>query len=350
MKAALKTQEGTFEVREVAQPGLPGPDWVLVRVRVAGICGTDLRHWRKHEEDLAGHIMGHELAGDVVAIGDAVNNVAVGDRVVAETVLGCGHCEYCRARQYNICPDLYATRRRTVSRAYGQFLVAPASHVYTLPEHISFEEAALVDTLSVCLHAQHKSGLTINDRVAVIGAGPIGLGQLMLAKASGADVLIVDPVASSLAVAQDLGADVTVNPEEDDPVAAIKAFTGGRGADIVFECAGGPSMPQTLPLATQMVRRGGKVIIIGGFDAGITEIGLEWQRIQMSEIQLIPTASFAWHGLDKEQGEVVELIGKGKLDAKRLITHRFPLDRINEAFACGEGKAQTGAVFIAIEM
>ncbi|VWX55137.1 zinc-binding dehydrogenase [Novosphingobium sp. 9U] len=350
MKAALKTQEGTFEVREVDQPELPGPDWVLVRVRIAGICGTDLRHWRKHEADLAGHIMGHELAGDVVAVGDAVSNVAVGDRVVAETVLGCGHCEYCRARQYNICPDLYATRRRTVSRAYGQFLVAPASHIYRLPQHISFEEAALVDTFSVCLHAQHLSGLTINDRVAVIGAGPIGLGQLMLAKASGADMLIVDRVASSLAVAQDLGADLTVNPEEDDPVAAIKAFTGGRGADIVFECAGGTSMPQTLPLATQMVRRGGKVVIIGGFDAGVTEIGLEWQRIQMSEIQLIPTASFAWHRLNKEQGEVVELIGKGKLDAKRLITHRFPLDRINEAFACGEGKAQTGAVFIAIEM
>lgn len=349
MKAALKTQEGTFEIREVDQPELPGPGWVLVRVRVAGICGTDLRHWRKHEAELAGHIMGHELAGDVVAIGDTVSNVAVGDRVVAETVLGCGECEYCRARQYNICPDLYRTRRKTVSRAYGQFLVAPASHIYRLPEHISFEEAALVDTFSVCLHAQHLSGLTINDRVAVIGAGPIGLGQLMLAKASGADVLIVDHVASSLAVAQDLGADVTINPDEDDPVAAIKAFTGGRGADIVFECAGGLSMPQTLPLATQMVRRGGKVVIIGGFDAGVTEIGLEWQRIQMSEIQLIPTASFAWHGLDKEQGEVVELIGKGKLDAKRLITHRFPLDRINEAFACGEAKAQTGAVFIAIE-
>jgi L-iditol 2-dehydrogenase len=350
MKAALKTAEGTFEVCEVAQPELPGPDWVLVRVRVAGICGTDLRHWRKHEHDLEGHIMGHELAGDVVAVGDSVDNVAVGDRVVAETVLGCGTCEYCRARQYNICPDLYATRRKTVSRAYGQFLVAPASHVYRLPEHVSFEEAALVDTFSVCLHAQHLSGLTINDRVAVIGAGPIGLGQLMLAKASGADVLIVDRVASSLQVAQDLGADLTVNPDEDDPVAAIKAFTGGRGADIVFECAGGTSMPETLPLATQMARRRGKVVIIGGFDAGITEIGLEWQRIQMSEIQLIPSASFAWHGLDKEQGEIVQLIGNGKLDAARLVTHRFPLDRINEAFACAEGKAQTGAVFIAIEM
>lgn len=350
MKAALKTAEGTFDVREVERPELPGEDWVMVRVRVAGICGTDLRHWRKHEHELEGHIMGHELAGDVVLVGSEVDNVAVGDRVVAETVLGCGRCAYCRARRYNICPDLYATRRRTVSRAYGQFLVAPASHVYRLPDHVSFEEAALVDTFSVCLHAQHLSGLTINDRVAVIGAGPIGLGQVMLAKASGAQVLIVDTVASSLAVAQELGADVIVNSGEDDPVAAVQAFTGGRGADIVFEWAGGVSMPQTLPLATRLARRGGKVVVIGGFDAGVTEIGLEWQRIQMSEIQIIPSASFAWHGLDKEQGEIVELIGRGTLNAARLVTHRFPLDRINEAFACAEDKERTGAVFIAIEM
>ncbi len=350
MKAALKTAEGTFDVREVERPELPGEDWVMIRVRVAGICGTDLRHWRKHEHELEGHIMGHELAGDVVLVGNEVSNVAVGDRVVAETVLGCGQCEYCRARRYNICPDLYATRRRTVSRAYSQFLVAPASHVYRLPDHVSFKEAALVDTFSVCLHAQHLSGLTINDRVAIIGAGPIGLGQLMLAKASGAEVLIVDTVASSLQVAQDLGADVIVNSDEADPFLAVRAFTGGRGADIVFECAGGESMPQTLPLATTLARRGGKVVVIGGFDAGVTTIPLEWQRIQMSEIQILPSASFAWHGLNKEQGEIVELIGRGKLNAARLVTHSFPLDRINEAFACAEDKERTGAVFIAIEL
>ncbi|MGF7155999.1 zinc-dependent alcohol dehydrogenase [Novosphingobium gossypii] len=350
MKAALKTAEGTFEVCEVEQPELPGDDWVLIRVRAAGICGTDLRHWRKHEHDLEGHIMGHELAGDVVVVGESVRNVAVGDRVVVETVLGCGRCDYCRGGRYNICPDLYATRTKTVSRAYGQFLVAPASHVYTLPDHISFEEAALIDTLSVCLHAQHLSGLTINHRVAVIGAGPIGLGTLILAKASGADVMIVDPVQTSLRLAQELGADVTINPDTDDPESAVLAMTGGRGADIVFECAGGAAMPTTLPLATRLVRRGGKVVLIGGFDPGTIQIGLEWQRIQMSEIQIIPSASFAWHGLDKEQGEVLELIGKGRLNVARLITHRFPLDRINEAFNCGEDKAQTGAVFIAIEM
>lgn len=144
--------------------------------------------------------------------------------------------------------------------------MAPESHVYRLPDHISFEQAALVDTLSVCLHAQHLSGLTVNHRVAVIGAGSIGLGQLMLAKASGADVMIVDPVDSALALAQKLGADLTVNPDRDDVATAIGSMTGGRGADIVFECAGGPSMPETLPLATRLVRRRGKVVIVGGFD------------------------------------------------------------------------------------
>lgn len=350
MKAAVKTEEGTFTVEERDLPGLPGPDWVLVRVRVAGICGTDLRHWQKHEPDLVGHIMGHELAGDVVETGSEVTNVASGDRVVVETVLGCGHCEWCRARQYNICPDLYPTRNKYVSRAYGQFLVAPASHVYRLPDHVSYEEASLIDTFSVCLHAHHLSGLTINDRVAIIGAGPIGLGQLMLAKASGADVLIIDTVDHSIKLARELGADVVINSSRDDPVAAMKAMTHGRGADIVFECAGGDSMPQTLPLATKLVRRGGKVVIIGGFDAGRQQIPLEWQRIQMSEIQLIPSASFAWWKLDKEQGQVLELLGKGKLDAARLITHRFQLEQINEAFRCASDKEKTGAVFIAIKM
>ena len=140
-------------------------------------------------------------------------------------------------------------RSQTVSRAYGQYLVAPASHIYRLPEQVDFAQAALVDTLSVCLHAQHLSGLSINQRVAIVGAGPIGLGQLMLAKASGADALIVDTVDHSLQLAGELGADVTINSSRDDPVAAIMTMTHGRGADIVFECAGGPSMPAAKPLS-----------------------------------------------------------------------------------------------------
>ena len=126
------------------------------------------------------------------------------------------------------------------------------------------------------------------------------------------------------------------------------AFSNGRGTDLVFECAGGTSMPVTLPLATKLVRRGGKVVIVGGFDAGETAIPLEWQRIQISEIQLIPSASFAMHDIYREQGMVLDLIAKGRLDVKRMITHRFPLDRINEAFDTANRKQETGSVFEAI--
>lgn len=349
MRAAVKTADGTFSIDEVEEPQLL-TGFVKVRVRVAGICGTDLRHWKKHEPELECHITGHELAGEVVEVGEGVTNVKPGDRVVVETVMGDGDCPYCNVQRYNICEHLYDVRTKFVSRAYGEYLVGPADKMYLLPDHMSFEEASLVDTLSVCLHGQHLSGLTINDRVVIIGAGPIGLGQLMLAKASGADVLIIDKVDSALSLAAELGADVTVNPDHQEPIEAAKAFTNGRGADIVFECAGGPSMPVTLPQATKMVRRGGKVVLIGGFDGGEIAIPLEWQRLQMSEIQLIFSASFSYRDIYAEQGEIVELIGKGKLPVGKLITHRFELDQINEAFEVAEDKERTGAVFVAISI
>lgn len=350
MKAALKTEDGTFTIEEVERPPIPASNFVLVRIRVAGICGTDLRHWKKHEPELACHIMGHELAGEVVEVGDGVFHVKPGDRVVVETVMGDGVCEYCRIQRYNICEHLYDVRTKYVSKAYAEYLCGPADKIYKLPDHVSFEEAALIDTLSVCLHGQHISGLGINDRVAIIGAGPIGLGQLMLAKASGADVIISDIVDSALDLARELGADAVVNSARDDPVERVKAFTDGRGADIVFECAGGDAMPQTLPQATKMVRRGGKVVMIGGFDAGETTIPLEWQRIQMSEIQLLPSASFAMKDIYHEQGMVLDLIAKGRIDVSKLITHRFSLDQINEAFDTAQRKHETAAVFVAINI
>ena len=350
MKAALKTAEGRFEVTDVERPILPANDFVLARVRVAGICGTDLRHWQKADPDLECHIVGHELAGEVVEVGDGVVNLKPGDRVVIETVMGDGICPFCNVQRYNICEHLYDVRSQYVSRAYGEFLAGPEKKFYKLPDHVSFEEAALIDTFSVCLHAHHLGKVSVNQKIVVIGAGPIGLGQLQLARISGADVLIADLVDSALDMAKELGADVVVNSGREDLVARVMEWTGGLGADICFECAGGESMPQTLPLATKVVRRGGKVVLVGGFDPGEVSIPLEWQRIQMSEIRIIPSASFAFHDIYPEQGMVLDLIANGKLDAKKMITHRFPLDRINEAFETAEAKHETGAVFVAIQV
>ncbi|HTG37631.1 zinc-dependent alcohol dehydrogenase [Sphingomonas sp.] len=350
MKAAIKTADGRFRVEQVAIPQLPADDWVRARVRVAGICGTDLRHWEKPDPDLEGRIMGHELAGEVVAVGAAVSDLAPGDRVSLETVLGCGHCQWCRARRYNICPDLYPVRMDSVSRAYAEFVIGPRHKFYRLPAGVGFDDAALVDTYAVCLHAHHLAMPSVGETVAIIGAGPIGLGQAMLAKASGARVVIVDKVRRSLEIARELGVDAAVDAGDGDPVAAVRALINGRGADVVFECVGGTSMPTTLPQAAGMARRGGRVAIVGGFDPGEITIPLDWQAIQKGEIRLIPSASFALHDIDPEQAQVLDLIARGVLRTTPLITHRYPLDAINEAFETADRKAETGAIFVAIDI
>ncbi|RVU00478.1 alcohol dehydrogenase [Mucilaginibacter limnophilus] len=348
MKAALKTENGEFEIQDVEAPKVEKPDWVLARVRVSGICGTDLRHWKKDEPELVHKIMGHELAGEVVEVGEAVTNVKPGDRVVIETVLGDDTCDWCNVQQYNLCPNLYPVRMKTVSQAFAAYLAGPSKKFYKLPDHVSFEEATVLDTFSVCMHAIQLSGIKLNDKVVVIGAGPIGLGQLQLAKISGADVLITDTVDNSLRIAKELGADEVVNIKNEDALKRVMEFTNNRGADIVFECAGGPSMPETLPQATTFCRRGGKVIIVGGFDKGEISIPLEWQRIQMSEIKLIPSASYSYWGIYPEMQMCLDLVANGKLNAKKLITHSFSLDDINKAFETAQNKEETGAVFVAL--
>jgi L-iditol 2-dehydrogenase len=350
MKAALKTPEGTFKVEDVNKPQLPGPDWILLRVKVAGICGTDLRHWKQHEPSLEGKIMGHEVAGEISEVGSGVTGLKPGDRVVVETLLGDETCEWCRVQKYNICPNLYAVRSETVSKDFADYIVAPAKKAYKLPDHVSYEEAALLDTFSVSLHAIQLSGIKINDKVSVTGAGCIGLAQLQLAKACGADVIITDITDSALALAKELGADEVVNSKTDDVYKRVMEFTGNRGVDIAFECAGGTAMEDTLRQTVNFARIGGKVVIVGGFDGGMATIALPWQHMQMSEIQVIPSASYAFWGLYPEMQICLDLLAKGKINAKKMITHHFPLDQINEGFETARDKENTAAVFVALQV
>jgi L-iditol 2-dehydrogenase len=236
----------------------------------------------------------------------------------------------------------------TVSRNFAQYVIAPKNKLYLLPDHVSFEEATVLDTLSVGLHAIQLSGIKLNDKVVILGAGPIGLGQLQLAKACGADVLITDKVDSSLEVARQLGADILVNTSKEPFDKALMEFTSYRGADITFECAGGPSMPETLPQAVSATRIGGSIVIVGGFEGGKVDIPLEWQHIQMAEIKIIPSASYSYWGIYPEMQICLDLLAKGRINAKKMITHSFPLEDINKGFETARDKESTGAVFVAL--
>jgi len=350
MTAALKTEKGDFSIAEVEIPQLQKPDWVLAKIKVAGICGTDLRHWKVEDPHLACKIMGYELAGEVVSVGPEVTNVQPGDRVVIETVLGDDSCPWCNIQQYNLCPDLYKVRVKSVSQAFAQYVSGPAKKFYKLPDHVSYEEAAVLDTFSVGLHAVQLSGLKINDKVAIIGSGSIGLGQLQLAKIVGADVIIFDIVDSSLQLAKELGADVTVNTKKEDGYQKLMEFTNQLGADITFECAGGTAMEMTLPQATTYTRIGGKVVIVGGFDKGKTTTEMDWNRIQMGEIKLIPSASYSYWDIYPEMQICLDLLSKGKLNAKKMITHRFPIEQINDAFTAARDKENTNSLFVALNI
>lgn len=350
MKAALKTLDGQFEVKEVKVPEIQQPDWVMAKVKVSGICGTDLRHWKVEEPELECKIMGHELSGEVVEVGPAVTNVKPGDRVVIETLLGDDTCEWCNIQHYNLCPNLYPVRMKTLSQSFAQYVAGPSKKFYKLPDNVSFEEAALLDTFSVCMHAIQLSGIKLNDKVVVIGAGCIGLGQLQLAKICGADVLIIDKVDSALQVAKELGADQAVNTEKEDAYQKVMEFTGKRGADLIFECAGGSAMPGTLPQAVSFSRIGGKVVIVGGFEKDQKTIEMDWSRIQMSEIKLVPSASYSFWDIYPEMQISLDLLAKGKLNAKKMITHSFQLEKINEAFDTARRKEETGAIFVALNV
>jgi L-iditol 2-dehydrogenase len=184
----------------------------------------------------------------------------------------------------------------------------------------------------------------------ILGAGPIGLAQLQLAKLYGARTLIIDVAHYPLQVARELGADQTANANDDDVAALVKAFTRGRGADIVFECAGGESMPKTLPLAVSYCRIGGKVVVVGGFDEGPIAIPLDWQHMQKAEIQLVLSASYSYWNTMPEMQMSLDLLAQGKMNAKKLITQCFPLEKINEAFETAQAKDKNKSIFVGLTL
>lgn len=313
MKAAVFKEAGLLAVEDVPEPEA-GPGQVVLKVSCCGICGSDL-HRYAYGLMAPGVIMGHEYAGTVVAVGEGVEGWKVGDRAL-------------RGFRGSLAPR-YSAREKgfTVDTkapgGYAEYTAAAASALFRIPDHLSDEEAALAEPLAVALHAVRLSGIKIGDGVLVMGAGPIGLFAVQCARLSGPGLLVVsEPVAARRELALKLGADVALDPREVDVVAEAVRLTGGLGPDVVLECAGAKP---TLQQALEAVRQRGRVVLVALCMEPCTVSPLDWVG---REVQL--QCSYAATG--EEWQIAIDLLAKGRVQARPLISQTIPLAEIQQAF------------------
>ena len=327
MPAVMKIApgKGNVALREAPVPE-PRPGQVLLAVRAAGICGTDLHIYHDEYPTQPPVILGHELAGEVAAVGEGVARVKPGDRVTTETYFHlCATCRFCRGGQPNLCP-----RRRSigsgVNGGFAPFVVVPERNVHVLPDGLSFREAALTEPLACVVHgALELPKVTAGDVAVVAGPGAIGLLTLQAARAAGASVIVLGTSVDRrrLDLARELGAAAAIDISEQDAAPIVQGLTGGWGADIVFECSG--AGPGALGLLAH-VRRGGQYAQIGLFGKPVA-----WDLDQVCLKELRVTGSNA--SVPSAWRTALRLLAEGRVQTAPLISDVFPLPGWEDAFA-----------------
>jgi len=325
MTAAVLYGKEQLQIETVDVPPI-GPGDVLVRVRAALTCGTDVKVFRRgyHARMITPPaLFGHELAGDIVAMGEQVTGFKIGQRVMAANSAPCGECFYCRRDQENLCSDLLFN-----NGAYAEYIRIPErivrKNLHLLPDHVGYQDAALAEPLACVLRGLEESNLRPGDTIAVIGMGPIGMMFVRLAKAVyGARVIAIGRRQPQLDRAARMGADeLIVNVEGADVVGAVKRMTEGRGADVVIEAVG---LPELWQLATHLLRRGGVVNFFGGCATG-TEVHLDTHLLHYSELTL--KASF--HHTPALIRKALEVVSRGYITAKDFVNGVEPLTNLLE--------------------
>ncbi|HML15650.1 MAG TPA: zinc-binding dehydrogenase [Bryobacteraceae bacterium] len=325
MTAAVLYGKEQLQIERVDVPDIGAGD-VLVRVRAALTCGTDVKVFSRgyHARMIVPPaLFGHELAGDVVAMGRNVRGFKIGQRVVAANSAPCGECFFCGREQANLCEDLLFN-----NGAYAEYIRIPAriveKNMYPVPAHVSYQDAALVEPLACVLRGIEETGLRAGDTMAVIGLGPIGMMFVRLAKSVyGARVIAIGRRQTQLNRAKAMGADeVVINRDGGDVIGPVKDMTGGRGADVVIEAVGQPEVWQ---LAIKLLRRGGVVNFFGGCPSG-TEINVDTNLLHYSELTL--KASF--HHTPALIRKALESVSRGYISAKDLVNRVEPLANLLE--------------------
>jgi threonine dehydrogenase-like Zn-dependent dehydrogenase len=313
---------GKIEFRDMVQRD-PEPHEVMIKVRTATICGSDLHLFKgKHPSASLPSAVGHELAGDVIRVGSEVTGISEGDRVTVEPVIACGNCHYCQRGAYHLCAHI-SFHYRKGQGAFADYFYAPENRVYKLPDSVSYEEGTLIEPLSVALHAVKKSGIHIGQSSAVIGAGAIGLlVSMLLNNLTGIKPFISDVNDFRVQKAIDLGAYGVFTRREENLNHIILSHTDGLGVDHAFEAVG---MEATLVQALQVIRKGGKVTLLGIFEEQYPKIPVN--LFVQREISLSGSQGYAWDFQDS-----INLVDQARIKLSELITCRLPLDQLQKGF------------------
>jgi len=330
MKAAVLHAVGDLRYEDVPIPKVAAGE-VLVKVRAAGVCGSDIPRVMTRGTYSFPLVPGHEFAGEIAHIGDDVStSFDVGDRVAVFPLIPCGKCAYCQIGEYAQCDDYdYLGSRR--DGGFAEYAAAPADNLVLIPDNVDFDCAAMTEPASVALHALRRTGVDAGDSVAILGAGSIGIMLAQWARICGAGrIFLTDIVDDKLNVARRYGFDDCINAACEDAVKRIVEETDGRGADICIEAAG---TPITFEQSLRIARKLGKVILMGNVSGDVVIPERTASAILRGQLTIYGTWNSSFTAVPKDEWRTaLQFMSSGALDLKPLITHKFKLDQVNDAF------------------
>jgi (R,R)-butanediol dehydrogenase / meso-butanediol dehydrogenase / diacetyl reductase len=331
MKALRLHGHRDIRLEDVEAPASQ-PGHAIVAVDWASICASDLKEYlgplycNDTPNPLTGVglpvTLGHEFSGRVVDLAGDVPGISVGDRVAVDGCIYCGHCWYCRHGNYVLCDSL-AILGFDAHGGFAEQVQAPGYALHKLPDTISDEAGAVIEPLSVTVHAVRRGRVAPGDIVCVVGAGMLGLGVTAVTRAAGAGaVFVVEPAASRRARAAALGATAVIDPADGDPVAQLQELTGGYGADVAFDCVGKEASVNS---AFSLARKGGRIVIVGVFTSPPT---VDLNKVVLQEREVIGCLAYV-----DDFPRAIALVADGRVDASAFITKRVALrDIIEEGF------------------
>ncbi len=324
MKGNFFLGNKTFEVREMSF-NQPGPHEVLVKNMAAGICGTDVHiyHGEKGATEVNPPVvLGHEYAGIVEAVGEGVTAVQPGDCVTIDPNIYCGKCYHCRKGNKQFCDHMTAVGVN-MDGGFAHYSMVPEAQVFKMNPEAGFEAMAMAEPLACCVHGIEQVEIKSGDYVAVVGGGAIGLLMVQLAKLRGAGTVILsEPVAARREVGLQVGADYAIDPLASEPLEQVQKLTGRQGVDVVIECVGKVFATQQ---SFDLADRGGRILL---FSVPSPDAKFDMPLIDVFKKELKIYGSFV--NPDSHQ-QAVDLINAGRIQTAPLITHRYPIEQLEEA-------------------